>query len=174
MFRMIQTANRFIAIGGICFFWCVSITIGSEPTGSRDVDKLPLGAIVRLGRCPLDVMGEALHLAFSPDGDRLAVAAGDLNGAIAQIRVFDMRSGDASCEPLDNRGAQMLMFTSDGKRLLSGRAAWDVATWTKLPSSPDQPLVAASADGRWGASLDEQQPNKVKIWNLTEPCSRRP
>lgn len=59
------------------------------------------------------------HAAFSPDGKRVAIACGPVEGNV--LRVWDAQSGAAAGKPVAFKGVVMTVaFSPDGKTLLTG------------------------------------------------------
>jgi WD40 repeat protein len=109
------------------------------------------------------VFGTVERLAFSPDGETLAVAFP------ADVVLWNWRAG-AKLHVLKGGGANSLGFTTDGRVLAAcgpdrGLLLWDVATG-KLRLPPIQNLSAASpgADGRCALAAGPR--GKVQLWEL--------
>jgi WD40 repeat protein/predicted Ser/Thr protein kinase len=95
---------------------------------------------------------------FSPDGRW--IASGDWDN---KVRLWDARTGEAACEPLDNGDlVKTLDFSPDGTRLVSARQdrlqVWDVATGRRLKEiqvpAPNILAVEFRPDGVTLAALD--------------------
>ena len=107
-------------------------------------------------------------MAFSPNGTRLAMVAGQ-HGA-----VFDLREGGAAPVQFKHGGGlQDLDWSPDGARLLTAGLAndvriWDVATGEQflspLPTGKSHNRMARwSADGRFVVSRSDD--NVARVWN---------
>jgi WD40 repeat protein len=95
---------------------------------------------------------------YSPDGRW--IASGDWDN---KILLWDARTGEAACAPLDNGDlVKTLTFSPDGSRLVSARQdrlqLWDVATGRRLKEiavpAPNVLAVAFRPDGAELAALD--------------------
>jgi len=127
--------------------------------------------------------GEVQSIAFSPDGARLAVAAGG-DGAPGEVKVCNAATGQENftCKG-HTGGATSVAFSQDGKHLISGSGdgtvkVWDAATGRetlKLSGYGDGLFgpavsVAFSPDGKHlaaGSSGDNSNPGEVKVWDAT-------
>ena len=58
----------------------------------------------------------------------------------------------------------LLVFSHDGKRLWSGDAAWDTASWQQLPIKFPNRTLAVSPDDKYVA-LHGQQPGELVLWD---------
>jgi WD40 repeat protein len=97
-------------------------------------------------------------VAFSPDGHWIASGGWDNT-----LRLWDARTGEAACAPLDNGDlVKTLAFSPDGSRLVSARQdrlqVWEVATGRRLEEiqapAPNILAVAFRPDGARLAALD--------------------
>jgi WD40 repeat protein/predicted Ser/Thr protein kinase len=97
-------------------------------------------------------------VAYSPDGRWIASGGWD-----NQVRLWDARTGEAACAPLDNGDlVKTLAFSPDGSRLVSARQdrlqVWDAATGRRVKEIPvPAPVILAVAfrpDGATLAALD--------------------
>jgi len=111
--------------------------------------------------------GAVAHLAFAPDGRRLATAGG------AHARVWDARSGEPASFTLRHDGAvTSLAFSPDGKRILTASEDMTARVWDAIsggavttPMRHPGPIRRASfsPDGRFIATLCG---NHVQLWNV--------
>jgi WD40 repeat protein/predicted Ser/Thr protein kinase len=95
---------------------------------------------------------------FSPDGGWIASGGWD-----NMIRLWDARTGEAACAPLDNGDfVKTMAFSPDGSRLVSARQdrlqVWEVATGRRLREiqvpAPNILAVEFRPDGATLAALD--------------------
>ena len=110
--------------------------------------------------------GEVTHLAFSPDGRRLATAAG------ARARIWSASGGDAALFLLHHDARVMsLGFSPEGSRILTSSAdlsarQWDAITGEALGSPARHPGAVRQAvfspDGRCIATACGE---RVQVWN---------
>ncbi|MBY0231654.1 MAG: WD40 repeat domain-containing protein, partial [Gemmataceae bacterium] len=122
------------------------------PVPAPDFDRLPAGALSRLGSPRLRHGGVVRALAFSPDGTRLASASHDRT-----VSVWHVPSGRELLRLRGHEGdATSLAWLSDS-RLASGSADGSVRLWSldrrasavAIPLSDDGVLcLAASPDGK--------------------------
>ncbi len=120
--------------------------------------------------------GEALGLAYSPDGRRIAAGA----AASGEIGVWDTGSGQ-SLATLKGHSAPVaaLAFSPDGSRIVSGSVdktirVWDAASYDPLIGMGDhEEAVASLAFSPDGARIYSSSPEgTVRIWETrpgTEP-----
>ena len=144
-----------------------AIGVGTPTIISSDYRTWPLpdGAIIRLGKGRLGKSDRAV--AFSPDGQRLAVAGGYGMWLydVATLRELALFTGHT-------RSVTSVAFSPDGKTLASGSddrtvKLWDIATGRTIATLEEHTgwvtSVAFSLDGTTLASVSRQQ---VKLWNI--------
>ncbi|MHC4176624.1 MAG: WD40 repeat domain-containing protein, partial [Planctomycetota bacterium] len=133
-------------------------------------------------RHQLSVEGSAYGLAFSRDGQLLAVGTGDpvhLSQKAGEVILWDVKSGKRS-DTLGrhDQAVMCVAFSPDGELLVSGAfdgklKLWDVATWAEHEplQGHDQGVlcIAFSPDGKMlvSAGLDKT----VKVW---DPATQEP
>lgn len=110
--------------------------------------------------------GDPLSMALSPDGSRVAVGEGGIDGTMSGfVTVYDTGTGKIVHRWRSHSGrTQALAFSPDGSRLYSGGRFGDVAAWPGAAPRHGGPLagsaagsviqLAVSADGRWLAQAD--------------------
>ncbi|MCI0534268.1 MAG: serine/threonine protein kinase [Verrucomicrobiales bacterium] len=108
-------------------------------------------------------------VAISPDRQRVAAA-----GAGRAIEIWDIAPGQSTNRLKGEDGYRCILFTPDGRWLLSGGydpllRVWDVATerllFTLSGHSNYVERIAVSPDGRWVAS-GSRADGVVKVWDL--------
>jgi WD40 repeat protein len=124
----------------------------------------------RLART-LDHVGTAWSLAFSPDGNRLALGSG-LGVDAAPVRICDVASGKILLTLAGHQSyVYSLAFSPDGKRLATGGhddkvKIWDLGTGREAlvlkNQGPSVSGVAFSPDGKLLASTNQEL---VKVWD---------
>lgn len=112
-------------------------------------------------------------LAFSPDGERLAIGSWNTTARNAEIEVWNARTGKLiysfQGSPQSNL---MVAFSPDGKTLASGNEdstiqLWDVRAGKPIRTLNNGEAVRAIAFGRDSKTLVSESYNQiVKIWNL--------
>ena len=139
--------------------------VGSPPIMGGDYRTwhLPDGAIARLGKGSISERDRAV--AFSPDGQLLAVASG------IGIWLYDVAtSRELALLTGHTRPVTLVVFSPDGTTLASGSRdatikLWDVATNTKIATLEGFVFsVAFSPDGTTLASGGRKT---VKLWDVT-------
>lgn len=104
---------------------------------------------------------------YSPDGQRIATAAGD-------VRVWDARSGQPLLPPLPHDGgAEFARFDPDGTKLLTMGADWMMHIWSASTGERWCPPLRSvlymldavwSSDGRWIATAGGN--GAAFVWEL--------
>lgn len=93
----------------------------ADPKG----DPLPAGAVVRLGTTRLRPGGSVEHMAFSPDGTRLASWSGDTSNPAA-LSLWDTKTGAAVRRvELPQSRADLLVWLADGRGIAVVRPRYD-------------------------------------------------
>jgi RNA polymerase sigma factor (sigma-70 family) len=114
-------------------------------------------------------------LAFSPDGKALAAAEWSRSSERAKIQIYDVRTGKPKREwdLGESRGVCQVVFTGDGKRLVSASGAlkiWDVQTGKELKTLENKGAlsneIALSPDGRRLASTGFRKENDKLIGEI--------
>ncbi len=101
--------------------------------------SLPEGAKSRLGKGQIIRKGEITgEIAYSPDGNRLAMA-----GSIG-IWIYDGHTG----EELDSRDVLAVSFSPDGSTLASGSREGTVLLWEYNNSAFPPPRSSGNANSR--------------------------
>jgi WD40 repeat protein len=139
--------------------WAVAFSPDSRRLASCDIAETVKVWDVETGK---DIMtlkhdGGTFSIAFSPDGTCIASGGSD---ADSTIMLWDAETGGEIMALKGHfRGIGRLIFSPDGKRLMSGgrdgtTKAWDVSTGTEVMSLQGVELVAVSPDGKTIAVTD--------------------
>jgi len=122
---------------------------------------------------------EISSLAFSPDGQRLASASGNIFGVRpGELKVWDARTGEELLSLRGQGGFTSVAFSPDGKRIASGGGpgdptvrVWDAQTGQEIMSLQGETrddrhvtCVAFRADGKRLVSAYYGGP--VKVWDV--------
>jgi WD40 repeat protein/Zn-dependent protease with chaperone function len=138
----------------------------SDPDG----DPQPAGVVLRLGTVRLQHPESVISLAFSPNGQSLATAA----GTDPQIRLWDVRTGRLirAFRGSSRETARALAFSPNGARLAAvcdhgGVHLWDVASGLELGESKEafhqDTAVAFAPDGHSFATSGFE--GAVRLWD---------
>jgi WD40 repeat protein len=132
----------------------------------------PVGEVMRLA-------GWINHASFSPDGGKVATAAGRI-GQSPGARVWDAATGKPLTEPLEHPGdVYCAAFSPDGKRLLTacgrpddegGEARlWDADTGQPVgrPLTHGRQVVHAEFSPDGGRVLTASWDRTVRVWDAT-------
>jgi WD40 repeat protein/serine/threonine protein kinase len=167
------------SMDGTIEIWTLRATSGQEQSNRErirlDRERIRLGLPVEAwaldptsAQEPLALKGHtgsAYHVAFSPDGMRLASASAD-----GTIKIWDARS-DPEARTLESHLAR---FSPDGKWLAS--VIWDVKSFKLWDTTSGQGIrmfpghdeevlgIAFSPDGKWIASGADD--NTVRLWDV--------
>jgi WD40 repeat protein len=121
-------------------------TSNAKPRTERSVDKLPPGAIARIGGLGLRHAAEVETLAFSPDGKLLASSSMD-----ATLRIWDVAAArEVHRIALDGkleRAGQRLAFSPDGKLLTFASQEQVISFWSTDDWKQQYSLQGASPNG---------------------------
>src|SRR5579883_563060 len=113
------------------------------------------------------------HLAFSPDGTKLAVSA-----TASALHVWDGARGREDPERTESHHDQTycVVFSPDGRTLASGSADHDIVLWDAVTGKQRSRLrghqgtvssLAFSPDGKLLASACRWNDQTVRLWDLT-------
>ncbi len=98
-------------------FVCLSSGIAAENARKDVADPLPPGAVLRFGTTRLRPGGATTHLAFSPDGGKIASWSSELY-VINSLAIWDTRTGRLLRRvDLPGAGLSALMWLADGRGL---------------------------------------------------------
>ena len=136
---------------------------------------------VQAGRELLTLRHPAMRvsgMAFSPDGQRLAIAPGR-PGESPTVTVWELRTGRAVLT-LKGHSVLRMAYSPDGRRLATGSGDGTVKVWDAQTGAETLTLkgntyavlsMAYSPDGHRLASVSEDR--TVKIWDAT-PVPEKP
>ncbi len=144
-------------------------------TGSIELHSLGTGKRVTIAIGPTGRENPVLHLAFSPDGARLATSEWALPGGATPLTLWDVASGKPLCVyPGRRQGVSDLLFSSDGTSVLIA-AGPTIARWfpnraprsIRLGSHDDEAWsVAFSAEGGFLATgSDDDDRESIRLWD---------
>ncbi len=137
----------------------------------------PTGGVLTPSLILRDHKERVIGVAFSPDGQRLASASGDIDRA-GEVKVWDAASGQLLFSFLGQKVPNPVVhfaFSPDGHRLAAGGAentvkVWDLATGQAIHTlwGHTEPVlhVAFSPDGRRLVSAGRER--VVKVWHLRD------
>ena len=124
--------------------------------------NLPDGAIARLGK------GSIGEMAFSPDGQRLAVASG------IGVWLYDVATSRELALLTEHTGVNAVAFSPDGTTIASGSNTvklWDVATGENIATLEGHTrgvnAVAFSPNGRTLASAAGYGDETIILWDVS-------
>jgi WD40 repeat protein len=152
-----------------------------DVVGPNKVSVKFLDLATRLELFTLCQSQAAIHcLALSPDGNQLAVPLFDNPSQRSVIKLWDLRTGEASITCAPHAGQVWAMaFADDGQRLIAASSpkggkgeltTWNAATGAKVQAhtlDTDEVFPAAfSPDCRYLATSSAARPGEVKLWDV--------
>jgi WD40 repeat protein len=136
---MLVSKYKFAALG-LSLLLLAALTLPSagqevpvQPPQEEVKDRLPTGALARMGTIRFRHGSRILSMAFAPDGKSLAVGAGD-----DHVRLWDVPSGkELHPGKLKDTWVYAVAFSRDGRTLASGSGfktirLWSVATGAEI------------------------------------------
>jgi len=131
-------------------------------------------------RCALSISGArrqnpSLHLAFSPDGTRLATTEWAVPGGATPVTVWDVATGKRLGQYPGHRDrAADLLFAADGRSLAI--AAGPTIRWWLLEGDSELSPLAGHKDEAWAVAFapdgellasgsDDDDPETIKLWD---------
>ena len=149
--------------------------IAACESGLVELRSLATGSRVALSISEVPRKNPSLHLAFSPDGTRLATTEWAIPGGATPVTLWDLASGKRLAQyPGHRDGAADLLFAANGRSLVIA-AGPTIRCWLLEGESEPQPLaghkdeawaVAFAPDGEMLASGsdDDGEREKIKLW----------
>ena len=144
----------------------ILLALFSQTTLAQDYTQfgLPDGAKARIGK------GGISEIAYSPDGNRLAV------GGSIGIWIYDVHTGkELALLTGDTDWVVSIAFSPDGQTLASGSEDTTVRLWDMVSGVPQHTLtghtwsvmsVAFSPDGKTVASGGGWKDNTIRLWDV--------
>lgn len=144
--------NTFIAPGGATAVWIARATVQMQDVASGTMGTR------------LDFVDFVSSFAFSPDGARIAISAGD------KLGVYSLPAGELLVEITTSQPVTSLAFSPDG-RLVAGAYGPTVQIWETQALTPaanlpgptaSTSMVSFSPDGRFLVSVHDE--NQLAVW----------
>jgi eukaryotic-like serine/threonine-protein kinase len=116
-----------------------------------------------------------LHLAFSPDGNRLATTEWAIPGGATPVTIWDVDTGKRLGQYPGHRDpAAALLFAADGRSLVIA-AGPTIRRWFP-EGEPEHPALAGHKDEAWTVAFapdgellasgsDDDEPETIKLWD---------
>ncbi|KAF8839807.1 WD40 repeat-like protein [Paxillus ammoniavirescens] len=185
--------------------WCIAVSdsvdqlaASGDAYGKIVIKEMKEGGQIKQS---IDAGNSVRSLCFSPNGEKLACAANEMDDGVHVVHVYDVESGELVLGPINHRKVvRCVLWSLDGNKLFSASddrmiQCWDSKTgesigqpWrghdnyvTSLSVSPDgTKLASASADktirfwdARSGDPIERPLQHKSRIWAVTfSPASR--
>ena len=144
-------------------------------SGVVELRSLATGRRVALSISDVPRQNPSLHLAFSPDGTRLATTEWAIPGGATPVTIWDVDTGKRLGQYPGHRDrAADLLFAADG-RSLAIAAGPTIRCWF-LEGESEPPSLAGHKDEAWAVAFapdgellasgsDDDDPETIKLWD---------
>ena len=144
-------------------------------SGVVELRSLATGRRVALSISDVPRQNPSLHLAFSPDGTRLATTEWAIPGGATPVTIWDVDTGKRLGQYPGHRDrAADLLFAADGRSLVIA-AGPTIRCWF-LEAESEPPPLAGHKDEAWAVAFapdgellasgsDDDEPETIKLWD---------